>query len=275
MKTAYTEEQMPRDIVLRAEALSLAYGEKHVAREVDLTVYRAEVLTIIGPNGSGKSTLLKALARLIEPQAGCVTLCGKDIWSLTERDVAKKIAFLPQSANLPPDLTVLDIVRMGRLPHQGCFFSSMQKDDEKACLRALCRTGMETIAHRSMGALSGGERQRARLAMALAQEPEILLLDEPTTYLDIRYQLELMELVETLNKLLSLTIVMVLHDLHQAVRYSDRLLAVKDGCVEAAGTVDEVFDAVLVERLYGVRSHMEESVFGGQSARICLPQSVI
>lgn len=263
-----------QDAVLCAERLSLGYGRKRVTHDVDLAVRRGEILTIIGPNGSGKSTLLKALARLIEPQAGRVTLDGRDIWSLTERTVARRIAFLPQSADLPPDLTVLDIVRMGRLPHQG-FFSPLCTEDDAACRRALCHARVETLADRPLRSLSGGERQRARLAMALAQEPEILLLDEPTTYLDIRYQLELMALVEELNDALSLTILMVLHDLHQAVRYSDRLVAVKDGRVEATGAVDDVFDEALVERLYGVRSRMEQCVFGGRSAKICLPQSVV
>ena len=184
--------------ILKACGLSLGYGKAEIVHEVTASINRAEIAAIIGPNGSGKSTLLKALARLLEPRAGRVEFMGEDLWQKTEREVAQKVAFLPQSAEPPGDITVMELVRMGRLPHRK-FWDSFSKEDGEACREALARTGMEKFAQRPILALSGGERQRARLAMALAQQPEVLLLDEPTTYLDIRHQLALMELVEKLH----------------------------------------------------------------------------
>ena len=162
--------------ILKACGLSLGYGKAEIVHEVTASIHRAEIAAIIGPNGSGKSTLLKALARLLEPRAGRVEFMGEDLWQKTEREVAQKVAFLPQSAEPPGDITVMELVRMGRLPHRK-FWDSFSKEDGEACREALARTGMEKFAQRPILALSGGERQRARLAMALAQQPEVLLLD--------------------------------------------------------------------------------------------------
>ena len=259
--------------LLRAHALSLGYGSTEIIHAVDVCIHRAEIAAIIGPNGSGKSTLLKALARLLKPHSGTIEFLGTDIWRKSERDIAQKIAFLPQSAEPPGDITVLDLVRMGRLPHRK-FWDMFSKEDEEICREALARTGMESFAMRPIRALSGGERQRARLAMALAQQPEALLLDEPTTYLDIRHQLALMELVENLHETLGLTVIMVLHDLNQAVRYGERLIAVRAGKIIADGSPNDVFTRELVRDLYGVESRVSDVEIAGRHTKLCLPERV-
>ena len=259
--------------ILEARGLSLGYGRTQIVHAVDLSVHRAEIAAIIGPNGSGKSTLLKALARLLPPSAGSVEFLGEDLWKKAERTVAQKIAFLPQSAEPPGDLTVMELVRMGRLPHRR-FWDAFSKADGAACREALARTGMEKFAQRPLLALSGGERQRARLAMALAQEPEVLLLDEPTTYLDVRHQLALMELVENLHASLGLTVIMVLHDLNQALRYSHHLIAIHAGTVLADGVPEDVFTEDLVRDLYGVESVVSEVTIAGKRTKLCLPERV-
>lgn len=259
--------------ILQAEHLTLGYGHTDIVKDASLSIARAEIAAIIGPNGSGKSTLLKALARLLAPRAGRISLAGEDLWASTERAVARRVAFLPQSAEFPPDLTVRELVRMGRLPHRG-FWDSFSKADAEAAERAIAQTGMETLAARPLHALSGGERQRARLAMALAQEPEALLLDEPTTYLDIRHQLALMELVERLHEELGLTVVMVLHDVNQAVRYSQHILAIRDGRILADGAPQAVFTQALVRELYGVDALVQDVEIAGRRTRLCLPERV-
>ena len=259
--------------ILKACGLSLGYGKAEIVHEVTASIHRAEIAAIIGPNGSGKSTLLKALARLLEPRAGRVEFMGEDLWQKTEREVAQKVAFLPQSAEPPGDITVMELVRMGRLPHRK-FWDSFSKEDGEACREALARTGMEKFAQRPILALSGGERQRARLAMALAQQPEVLLLDEPTTYLDIRHQLALMELVEELHDALGLTVVMVLHDLNQAVRSAQRLIAVCAGEILADGSPNAVFTRELVRGLYGVESRVSDIDIAGRQTKLCLPERV-
>ena len=259
--------------LLRAHDLSVGYGRAEVIHSVNVSIRRAEISAIIGPNGSGKSTLLKALARLLKPRSGSVEFLGADIWSKTEREIAQKIAFLPQSADPPGDITVLELVRMGRLPHRS-FWDTFSKEDRDICCEALSRTGMEAFAMRPIRALSGGERQRARLAMALAQQPEALLLDEPTTYLDIRHQLALMELVEQLHDMLGLTVVMVLHDLNQAVRYAQRLVAVRAGEILADGAPSAVFTRELVRDLYDVESRVSDIEIAGRCTKLCLPERV-
>lgn len=259
--------------LLRTHDLSVSYGSTEIIHAVDISIRRAEIAAIIGPNGSGKSTLLKALARLLKPRSGVVEFLGTDIWSRTEREIAQRIAFLPQSADPPGDITVLELVRMGRLPHRK-FWDTFSKEDGDICREALMRTGMESFAMRPIRALSGGERQRARLAMALAQQPEALLLDEPTTYLDIRHQLALMELVEELHDALGLTVVMVLHDLNQAVRSAQRLIAVCAGEILADGAPNAVFTRELVRGLYGVESRVSDIDIAGRQTKLCLPERV-
>ena len=261
------------EIILQGEDLRLEYGRNVVAEHLYLSVRRAEITAIIGPNGSGKSTLLKALARLMPPAAGRLTFMGSDLWQLPEKQVAQKIAFMPQSAALPADLTVTEVVKMGRLPHRS-FWSSFQVEDEAVCKEVLDRTGLADLAQRSLGSLSGGERQRARLALALAQQPQVLLLDEPTTYLDIRHQLELMDIVQHLHQQLGLTVLMVLHDLNQAARYSQRLVAMKRGRIIADGAVQEVFNSHLLRNLYGVENEIKTVEVRGRMEHIFFPAAV-
>ncbi len=262
-----------QEIILQAQNLRLEYGHKLVAEDLSLAIRRAEITAIIGPNGSGKSTLLKALARLLKPAAGRLALMGQDLWQLPEKRVAQKIAFMPQSAMLPPDLTVAEVVRMGRLPHRS-FWSSLQQQDVEICAEVMKLTGLNAFARRPLGALSGGERQRVRLALALAQQPEILLLDEPTTYLDIRHQLELMDIVASLHQKLGLTVLMVLHDLNQAARYSQRLVALQQGKIIADGPVAEVFNSRLLQSLYGVENEIKAVEVRGRIEHIFFPAAV-
>ena len=263
-----------QETLLTANDLRLEYGGKVVADGLNLAIHRAEITAIIGPNGSGKSTLLKALARLLRPGAGSIELQGKDLWTLSEKEVAQKIAFMPQSASIPPDLTVAEVLRMGRLPYRS-FWSSWQAGDNAVCQKVMEITGLQVFSQRSMGALSGGERQRVRLALALVQEPQILLLDEPTTYLDIRHQLELMAIVTRLHEQTGLTVVMVLHDLNQAVRYSQRLVAMKEGRILADGEVTEVFSCALVRQLYGVENEIKTVQVQGELRQVFFPSAVM
>ena len=261
------------NIILRGENLRLEYGHHVVAENLHLSIRRAEITAIIGPNGSGKSTLLKALARLLPPAAGRLTFSGRDLWRLSEKQVAQKIAFMPQSAVLPPDLTVAEVVKLGRLPHRS-FWSSFQPEDEAVCRDVMEMTGLTAFAQRPLGSLSGGERQRARLALALAQQPEVLLLDEPTTYLDIRHQLALMDIVKKLHQQLGLTVLMVLRDLNQAARYSQRLVALQRGHIIADGQVQEVFNSRLLRNLYGVENEIKTVEIRGRREHIFFPAAV-
>lgn len=249
---------------------SLGYAEHVVAENMDLSFHRPEIVSIIGPNGSGKSTLLKALGRLMNPLQGAVYLNGQDIQSLSANAVAREMSVLPQSAQAPGDMTIRDLAMCGRLPYQGAL-SAVSAEDGKAVDKALEATGLLAMQHRRLGKLSGGERQRAWLAMAIAQEPKILLLDEPTTYLDIHYQLELMELVSRLYQELNIMVIMVMHDLNHAARYSHRLIAVKKGRIMADGSVEKVFTKEILEPLYDVKMEIVYAGEGENSHRVCIP----
>lgn len=221
-------------MILQANDIYINYDKKEVVKGVSLEVRKGEIVTIIGPNGSGKSTILKALSRTLKPAKGEILLDNKNINSMNTKCIAKKLAILPQTRHAPSDFTVEALVSYGRFPHMG-FTQKLQKQDYEIIDWAIEKTDINTLRHRYVKTLSGGERQRAWIAMALAQKPEILLLDEPTTFLDISYQLETLELIKELNEQLGLTIVMVLHDLNQAVRYSHRIYALKDGRIHSHG----------------------------------------
>ena len=265
---------MSQDIMLEARGLQAGYGERMIVSSADLQVQRGDILSIIGPNGSGKSTLLKAMARLLPLKQGQVLLHGRDMHELSEKQIAKVMAVMPQSMDFPSDITVRELVSLGRLPYRS-FFDEFGTKDKEAVSRVLGLTNLEAYQHRSIMALSGGERQRARLAMALAQEPELLLLDEPTTYLDIRHQLDLMLLIRKLHKELGLTVVMVLHDLNHVARFSSRVVAVQKGKIVADGSVQEVFKEELIADLYGVENTVMELEEAGEKHLICLPHGVI
>ncbi|WP_371363976.1 Petrobactin import ATP-binding protein FpuD [Sporomusa rhizae] len=258
---------------IEARSVLLGYGAKVVATRLDLCIDKPEMVSIIGPNGSGKSTLLKALCRLLPPKTGSVLLDGKDIHRMPPNEVARIMAVLPQSVQAPSDITVHDLVSYGRSPHQS-MFATVSEIDKSQVMDAIIATGMTEFVHRRLDTLSGGERQRAWLAMALAQQPQILMLDEPTTYLDIFHQLELMKLVQRLHQERQITVVMVLHDLNHAARFSQRVVAVKAGKVFADGAVNEVFTANTLKQLYGVETTVMTVKQGGDEHLVCFPHDI-
>ncbi len=234
---------------LRAEGLDVGYGDHVVVRGLDLDVLDGGVTTVIGPNGCGKSTLLRALGRLLRPQAGQVVLDGRRIDRMPTREVATTLALLPQSPLAPEGLVVRDLVARGRHPRQS-WLRQWSRDDEAVVDETLRWTSMSELADRPIDQLSGGQRQRAWIAMALAQDTDLLLLDEPTTYLDLSHQIEVLDLVHSLNRRRSRTVVMVLHDLNLAARYSDRLVALHDGGIVAEGTPGEVLTPAMLRATF-------------------------
>ena len=240
---------------LSTRELSLRYGARQVFEGLDLGLRHGAVTTLIGANGSGKSTLLRSLSRLLAPHAGAVLLDGADLHRLPTKAVAQKLAILPQGPSAPEGLTVEELAWFGRHPHQG-LFASRTAEDRRIVAWALDQTGMTVFASRPLESLSGGQRQRAWIAMSLAQGTETLLLDEPTTYLDLSHQLEVLHLVRRLGEREGKTIVMVLHDLNQAVRYSDEIVAVEGGRVYAQGDPAEVMTPALLRDVFGLEAHL-------------------
>lgn len=248
-----TEPAAPSAPRLRADDITLAYGDNVISRGLDFSVVDHSVSAIIGPNGCGKSTLLRALGRLLRPVSGRVLLDGRGITELRPRQVAQTIAVLPQSPQAPPGLTVTDLVARGRHPHQS-WYRQWSPTDHDAVAEALEMTGMLPYAERTLEQLSGGQRQRAWISMALAQETDLLLLDEPTTFLDLAHQVEILELVRGLHEEHGRTVVMVLHDLNLAARYAHRLIAMRQGEVVAQGKPEDVLTAGLVADVFGLES---------------------
>ncbi|MFT4009283.1 MAG: ABC transporter ATP-binding protein [Nocardioidaceae bacterium] len=236
---------------LRTEQVSLGYGDHTVVDSLDLVVPQGRVTAIVGANASGKSTLLRGLARLLKPSSGRVLLDGTSVQDLRTLDVAKLLALLPQTPVAPDGITVADLVGRGRYPHQG-WFRRWSSDDDTAVARALEATGTAELADRPVAELSGGQRQRVWVAMALAQETDLLLLDEPTTYLDINHQVELLDLLTELNRDRGTTIVIVLHDLNLAFRYAHHLVAMKDGRIVAEGAPGDIVTTDLVTDVFGL-----------------------
>jgi len=234
------------------EGLGARHGAAEVLHQVDLSIAKGQVTVIAGPNGCGKSTLLRCIARLHRPSAGTVRIGDEDVWRMRGRDAARRLALLPQSPIAPEGITVMELVRYGRHPHQG-LFRQWSRDDERAVQAALEETGTAAMANRRMDQLSGGQRQRCWLAMVLAQETPLVLLDEPTSMLDLGHQIEVLELVRTLSRA-GRSIVMVLHDLAAAARYADTLVAMKGGSLVASGCPRKVVTTALVRKLYGVEA---------------------
>ncbi|WP_329065126.1 ABC transporter ATP-binding protein [Streptomyces sp. NBC_01429] len=238
---------------LVARGLTLAYEDRTVVHELDLSVPDGRVSVIVGPNACGKSTTLRALGRLLRPKGGSVLLDGTELARIPTRRIAQSIGLLPQSPVAPEAITVADLVSRGRQPHQH-WWQQWSDEDERAVTEAMARTDVAALADRSVDELSGGQRQRVWIAMALAQETELLLLDEPTTFLDISHQVEVLDLVRRLNHEQGRTVVIVLHDLNQAARYADHLVAMKAGRIVAEGAPAEVVTEELVRDVFGLES---------------------
>ena len=235
---------------LRADQVTLAYDQRVISRGLDAEIPDGSFTVIVGPNACGKSTLLRALSRLLTPRAGSVLLDGKTIDRYRPKEVARTIGLLPQSSTAPDGITVADLVARGRYPHQNLIRQWTAADDD-AMWSAMRATNVESLATRSLDELSGGQRQRVWVAMALAQETPILLLDEPTTFLDIAHQIELLDLFAALHRSGN-TIVAVLHDLNHAARYASHLIVMKDGEVVATGAPADIVTAELVEDVFGL-----------------------
>ncbi|WP_082221070.1 ABC transporter ATP-binding protein [Luteipulveratus halotolerans] len=236
---------------LVAREVSLSYGERTVLDQLSVEVPPGKVTAIVGANGCGKSTLLRGLARLLKPTSGSILLDGNDIHARSTREVARVVGLLPQSPLAPEGITVTELVGRGRHPHHG-LFKQWSKADDEAVAEALTLTGTLDLAHRPVDELSGGQRQRVWIAMVLAQQTDLLLLDEPTSFLDIAHAVEVLDLVTDLNQR-GTTVVMVLHDLNLAARYADHLIAMCGGEVLCEGDAHEVVTADNVQRVFGVR----------------------
>ena len=236
---------------LETKGLALSYDGNPVIHGLDLVIPHGEVTVIIGANACGKSTLLRGIGRLLRPTAGVVELDGRDIRSLPTKEVARVVGILPQSPVAPEGITVSDLVGRGRYPHQG-WFRQWSADDDRIVTEALTVTSMLDLADRRVEQLSGGQRQRVWIAMALAQDPDILLLDEPTTFLDVAHQLEVLDLLMQLNRERHATVVMVLHDLNLAARYAGTLVLMAHGEVLASGAPEEVITAENMKAAFGL-----------------------
>lgn len=256
------------DATLTAESLRIGYVEQVVIQNLGVTIQEGQITALVGPNGSGKSTLLKTLARLIKPMNGAVYLDGRAISQLPTAEVARRLAILPQGPSAPPTLTVSELVEQGRFPHAGPL-RMLRRQDHQAIDEALQLTGMTNFAQRRLDNLSGGERQRAWIALALAQATPILLLDEPTTFLDIGHQLEVLSLVQSLNRERNMTIVLVLHDLNQAAQYAHRMIVMQRGAIVADGEPAATLTQTLLADVFRVRAHIVADPESG--APVCLP----
>ncbi len=239
---------------LRVADGTLAYDGRIISEHLDVAVPDGSFTVIVGPNACGKSTLLRGLARLLRPTAGQVLLDGRDIHAYRTKEVARRVGLLPQTSIAPDGITVADLVTRGRHPHQSAF-QQWSRADEDAVTGAMAATGVTELSHRRVDELSGGQRQRVWVAMALAQETGLLLLDEPTTFLDIAHQFELLELFRELN-LGGRTIVAVLHDLNQASRYASHVIAMSEGRIAAQGAPADVITAELVHDVFGLPAHV-------------------
>ncbi len=240
---------------LAAEQVTLAYDDHVVVRDLDLQLVEGSFTAIVGPNGCGKSTLLRALGRLMRPTGGQVLLDGQAIARTPTREVAKVLGLLPQSPIAPDGLSVADLVARGRHPHQS-WLRQWSRDDEAVVAEALSWTDMAELADRPVDELSGGQRQRAWISMALAQGTDLLLLDEPTTYLDLSHQIDVLELVGRLHAERGRTVVVVLHDLNLAARYAERLVAMKDGVLVSSGRPEEVLTEQLLADVFDLEARI-------------------
>ena len=240
---------------LRAESVSLGYDGLRVIEELDLTLPDGKITAVVGPNACGKSTLLRGLARLHPLDGGRITLDGVDITAMPRKELARKVGMLPQSSIAPDGVRVAELVSRGRYPHQG-WFGRHSSDDDEVVSTALESTGVAELADRPVAELSGGQRQRVWIAMVLAQQTDIVLLDEPTTFLDVRHQLDLLDLLTELNRDRGTTVAMVLHELNLAARYADHLVVMSAGKIVAEGAPSDVLTREVVDQAFGLRAQV-------------------
>jgi iron complex transport system ATP-binding protein len=256
--------------MLNTNELTLAYDGPAIIDSMDLQIPAGKITALVGPNGCGKSTLLRGLARLLVPRAGAVLLDGRAIHTLPTKELARQLGILPQGPVAPEGLTVRELVAQGRYPHQS-WYQQWSDADERATGAALTKTGMAALAERPVDALSGGQRQRAWIAMTLAQQTRVLLLDEPTTYLDMSHQLEVMHLLRDLNAD-GATIVLVVHDLNLAARYAHHMVAIANGAIAGAGAPADVMTESLLRDVFGVKADIVHDARLG--VPLCLPYDV-
>lgn len=252
------------EAAIRVEHLSVAIGKKEILHDIHMEIPKGGIISIIGPNGCGKSTLLKAMSRMIQPKAGNVYIHGNDIRSFGRKELARQIAVLPQLHQAPGDVTVEDLVQMGRFPYRS-MYRSFSADDARYVDKALYAVQMHTRKDELMQHLSGGEQQRVWLAVLLAQRSPILFLDEPTTYLDIHHQLRMMKLLGHINEKLGLTIVIVLHDMNQALQYTQYVIAMNEGRIVAAGQPQDVITPQLLRSVFHVQADIVTTKNGKQA----------
>ena len=257
---------------ITVEQVSIGYGDRMIIDSLDLEIPEGKITALVGANGSGKSTLLKTMARLLAPQKGAVLLNGKEIAKMPTREVAKQLAILPQNPAAPEGLIVSELVAYGRFPHQKGF-GSLKQEDRDAIHKALEATGMLEFADRPLEQMSGGQRQRAWIAMALAQGTSLLFLDEPTTYLDMAHQLEVLQMLERLNREEARTIVMVVHDLNHAALFAHYVVAIKNGKAMYEGTPAEVITKEMLRQVFHVEADVIPDPRTG--APLCIPYGVV
>ena len=252
--------------------LNISYGNLDIVKDLNLDIPKGKITTIIGSNGCGKSTILKTIARRIQPKSGDIFVTNINIKDQSPKELAKAVAVLPQSPQAPSGLTVEELIAYGRFPHQKGF-GKMRKEDNDIVTWALQSTGIEEFRDRPIEALSGGQRQRAWIAMALAQQTDILILDEPTTYLDLAHQLEILKLLEELNRKQGTTIVMVIHELNNAARFADHMIGVKKGKVICQGSAEEVMTKENLKELFNIDAEIVQDPRNNKP--VCLTYDMI
>ncbi|MEW9700635.1 ABC transporter ATP-binding protein [Paenibacillus sp. SI8] len=253
---------------LEAQSLQLTYGESTIFESLNIRIPKGKITVFIGSNGCGKSTLLRSLARLLKPKSGSILLDSTEIAKLSTKEIARRMAILPQGPSAPEGLTVLQLVKQGRYPYQS-WLQQWSAEDEHKVQNALRLTNMLPYADRSVDSLSGGQRQRAWIAMTLAQDTNTILLDEPTTYLDLTHQVEVLDLLFDLNENEQRTIVMVLHDINLACRYAHHIAAIKNGAVYAEGTPEDIINEQLIQAVFDMKSRVVlDPIFG---TPMCIP----
>lgn len=256
--------------MIKSKNLTIRYGNTLIIDELDLSVPKGKITVFIGSNGCGKSTLLRSVARLLKPDSGNIFLNEKDIAKIDTKQIAKKLSILPQGPIAPEELTVFQLVKLGRYPHQN-WLNQWTEKDESCVKEALRLTGLENFAERTVQSLSGGQRQRAWIAMTLAQDTEVILLDEPTTFLDLNHQIEVLDILYQLNREKNRTIIMVLHDLNLSARYADHIIAVSDKTVVDSGPPNKIMNSETIKKVFKMNCIISKDPLYGTP--MCVPYS--